>query len=85
MILYKIRWKVTNEELPTPIIERRVLESSGCDKREVVMAAGDKLDNDIAVEQRMREDGNEESQEGLIAALYGESVFQKRRILKTMI
>lgn len=75
LILRKINWKITNEDIPSPIIGRRVLESLGCDNREMLMAARDKYGDDIDVADRLATDGNQEENEGTIAALFGESVF----------
>lgn len=52
LILHNIIWKVSKEELRTPIIGRRVLESLGCDNREMLMVARDKLGEDIDVNMR---------------------------------
>lgn len=41
----------------------------------MLMAARDKCDNDINVADRLATDGNQEENEGTIAALFGESVF----------
>lgn len=75
LILKKILWKVTEEDIRKSITGRRVLDSLGCDKCEMLLAAGDKLGDDFDVKKRLIEDSNEEENDGTIAALYGESVF----------
>lgn len=59
-----------------PIIERMVFDSLACDRRQMLMAARDKLGSDVHAKERMREECNEESQEGMIAAMHGDAVFQ---------
>lgn len=76
LVLRNIEWKVARENIAIPIIGRRVLESIGCDNREMLMAARDKYGEEIDVAQRLDDDGNkEEESERNIAALFGESVF----------
>lgn len=75
LLLRKILWKVSKEKSQTPIIGRRVLESFRCDSRKMLMAALDELGEDIDVKMQLKEDGNKPKNEGMIAALYGESVF----------
>lgn len=64
IILRNVVWNVIEEDLPTPIIGRRALESLGCDNREIVLAVRDKLDSNIDVENVLKQDGSEENKEG---------------------
>lgn len=66
-------WKVSEEEISTPITGRRVLESSRCDNCQLLIAARDKYGYDIDVTKRVRDNRNSEETEGQIAALHGES------------
>lgn len=75
LILKSINGKITKEEIPTPIIGRRVLHSVGCDTREVLKTARDKYADDIDVVDHLVKDGNEEESEGKLAELFDESVF----------
>lgn len=75
MILRNINWKLTNEEIASPILGRRVLESFGCDNRAMSMAARDRYDDDIDAEDQLKRDGNQEESERTLAALFGKSVF----------
>lgn len=59
--------------LPTLIIGKIVLESLGCDNREMLMAARDKYGSYMNVKERLIEDGNEEEISGKFAALFGGS------------
>lgn len=54
-----------------------VLEFTGCDNCERLIAERDKIGDDSSVKQMLTEDRNEEENEGMIAALCGESVFYK--------
>lgn len=74
-ILKIISWKVTKEGLPTPIIGGRVLESLGCDNKEMLMAARDNYGDNIDVADRLAGVGNEEESEGRIAAFFGKCIF----------
>lgn len=74
LIFRNIVLKVSNESVQTPIIGRRVLESLGCDSREMLMAARVKDGGDIDVTERLSQDGNKDMS-GKIAALFGELVF----------
>lgn len=68
-------WKVAKGDIEMPIIGRRVLESLGCDNREMLLAARDRFGDEIDVTKRFEEDGNEEEHDSTTAALNGESVF----------
>lgn len=82
LVLRNIQWKVTKEDITLPIIGRKVLESLGCDNREMLMAARDKYGDEIDVNQRLEDDGNKEETEGKIAALFGESLFHSSGIIE---
>lgn len=75
LILRNVSWKITEEEIPSPIIGRRVLESLGCDNREMLLAARERYGDNIDVANRLQQDGNEEESEGKMAALFVDSVF----------
>lgn len=76
MLLHNIIWKVTDKELQTPIIGLRSLASLGCENRKMLIAARNKLGDDIGVKQRLtKDDENEEEIENIIADLYGEPSF----------
>lgn len=77
LILQNINCKITDEDLKTPIIGRRVLEFLGCDNKHMLMAEYDELGDDIDVAEKLKENGNEEENESVIAVLYGESVFHR--------
>lgn len=55
---------MTDEELPSPIIGRRLLELLGCDNRDMFWAARDKFSEDIVVADRLVREGNEKKAEG---------------------
>lgn len=82
LILRNIVWKVSIENVQTPITERCVSESLGCHNREVLMAARDKYDVFIDLTERFRQDEKEEHRSGKIAALFGESVFRNGGLLE---
>lgn len=77
LIIPKIEWKVSTEAKSILIIERRVLESLGCDNRKMVMAARTKYDADINVRN-----GNEEDVAGITATLFGLSVFHNAEVME---
>lgn len=82
LILRNIVWKVLTENIQTPITERCVLKSLGCDNREMLMAARDKYGVVIDVTVRLSQDENEEHRSAKIAALFGESVFRNGGMLE---
>lgn len=75
MILRNIIWKVSKDELQSLINVRRDLESLGYDNREMLIAARHKLGDEIDVKKRLKDVETEEGSEGMMEALYGESVF----------
>lgn len=81
LVLRNITWRVTKEQIKTPIIGRRVLESLGCDNRAMLLAARDRLGDNIDVIERLVEDGNEEEADSTIAALYGDALFHQGGII----
>lgn len=75
LILRRITWRITEEDTPRPILGRRVVESLGCDNREMLIAAQDRNGEDVDVVERRKEDENNEESDGMIAALFGKAVF----------
>lgn len=68
--------------MDTPIIGRQVLKSFERDNIERLLVGEDKPRNDIDVAKRFVENGKEERNSGRIAALFGESIFNSRGIMK---
>lgn len=68
-------WKVSTENIQTPIIRKSALDSLEYDYIDMLVAALDNYGGDIDVTKRLREDGNEEDRSGKIDALFCESVF----------
>lgn len=75
MVLRKIEWKVRNEQVPVRIIGRKVFESLGLDKSEILIAARDKYGKDIDKAHRLANGRNKERNLGNMVALRGESIF----------
>lgn len=85
LILRNVNWKITNENRTTPTIKRGVLEFLACDNRRMFLAARNRMGDDIDVSEKPIQYVNEEEHEGVMAALYGESVFHSRVYAKTMV
>lgn len=60
LIPRNINWKLTDEDLKTPIIARNVLESLGCDNRDMLLAAPNMMRDDINVSEKLNQNGNKE-------------------------
>lgn len=54
-----------------------VLESVGCKNSEMLLAAREKLGDEVDDNKTLKEDRNEETSEGTIAALYGKPVLHR--------
>lgn len=54
-----------------PILDRRVLESLGCDNHDMLLAARDNFGDNIDIKERLIEYGNEKGKNGTIEAQYG--------------
>lgn len=67
-------WKTSGESRKTPIIGRKVPESFGCDNRDMLLNAHNKMGYAIDISEKLNQDENEEEHEGVVASLYGESV-----------
>lgn len=63
--------------METPKIGRKALESLGCENRDMLIVACDRQGDNIGVAEKLKEDGYEEENEGMIAALYTESLFRR--------
>lgn len=79
LILGNSTWKVAEEELQALTTGQMVRGSVSYDNRITRMTIRDKIGDNIDVNERLRENGNEESQEGIISALYVESLFNRER------
>lgn len=79
LILRNNTWHIPKRGIQTPIIGRMVLQSLGCNNREVLIAAKDRLGNEIDVAKKLSKDGNYEESSNMTASLFGESVFYNGR------
>lgn len=69
------------KEIRTPIICCRVLESLGCDKLILLLAARVNFVDNFNVIEQMVENGNEEEKDLQIAALYADALFHQRGLI----
>lgn len=72
---------MTKEEIKRPRIGRRGLESPGCDKGTMFLAARDKFGYNIDVIHRLVEDGNEKQTGYTISALYRNARFRQSDLI----
>lgn len=72
--LKKISWRITEEDIGSPILGKRVLESLECVNREMLLAIKGRYGDDIDVACFIKQYKNEEGCERKIVALFGESV-----------
>lgn len=77
MILRDIIWKTTRRKTANINNRTRVLKSPRCHNRKMIIAARENLSYDIIINQMSTEDESEENNEGMMAALYVESIFHK--------
>lgn len=75
LILRNIIRKVSKEESQTAIIVQRVPECIGCDSREMLMAAREKLVEGKNVSVWLKGNKKEKKNNGIVVVVYGESSF----------
>lgn len=68
---------MSTESFRAPVVEWRVLESSGCDIKDTLLAVRDKYGGDFFVTEQMSKDRFKENKYKTLSTLFGEPVFHK--------